>query len=613
MAVARVGTTSANFAGSGAVAWPGSSAAGQLAIANVYGTTSGKRTLAGDWISYKHTPSTDHYWKMLTAGDIAAALSVTAGYAVHLTVYSGAGRIGAVSDLGTANPGCTTTAVGSLVHVSGRGKVTLTPAGSVGSDLTLSVYSNRHYNVWPVTGGVPQWYGLTGFNGTDSTSVEIVPTSGPSAPTITAPAPAAVVSAAAALTLSWVHRSAQTGTQDAYKVRAVKDGATTYYLLADGTLSVTDTAVSSSTQGASIDAGQLVSGSSYALSVQTSEDGVWSAWSSLTFSAITPPSVSTVTVSSPAETLTPAVSWTESVTGGQVAYQVRISLAADATSETPLWDSLVIAGAALTETAPALTTWPNGVNLKAWVRVQQPGIWSAWLASSAFTVSWTPPTAPTAVTAANQASGPLQVTVTGLGSRVSLEAQRSADGSTWLPWRLLAVTGASMTLDVPEAPYGVTWQYRARASQTVSSVDLWSAWTTIAAPVASTDRGCYLIADSGAWLAAKVRSDATAEREESFALSYGLDALTARVDYGPPQGWSGLTVLGTSTKAERDALVAWLDAHPVWTWRWSPERSGSTYADAGSIRVARSAALTAQRLAQVTISPRDIPIAWVEQ
>lgn len=779
MAVARVGSTVGPYwsGNSGTLAWPGGSAAGHVAVVNVYGTTSSARTLAASgWINFKHTPSTDHFWKVLTSTDVASALVVSAGYAAALTVYSGAGRIGAVSDLGTSNPGATTTAADSMVHVSGRGKTTLTPSGSLGSDVVLTAYSNRHYNLWVLTGSAIGWYGLTGFNGTDSTSVEIVPTAGPSAPTISAPLAAYVVSAAAACVLSWVHRSAQNGTPDGYSVKIVKDGATTYYLTGAGALTATVTTVGSSAQTATVAAGQLVSGSTYVMTVQTSEGGVWSAWSpSVTFSAITAPTVSTVTVSSPAGTLTPAVSWTESVTGGQSAYQVRICLAADSAPDVPLWDSGAVSGPDLSDAAPAIN-WANGQSLKAWVRVQQPGLWSAWVASSAFTVSWTPPAAPSTVTAANQASGPLRVTVAGvtapaltvpipnlvvnggfgegvasweLGSgmgsadagrlkclrtpgtgantrqrlpmtsshtyyvavtltggtagatgfylagdvlsttssaeRLSkvvtgwanlyfeifdnrstgtvfyadnaiaidmtavfgagnektkaqmdafmstwsgswfdgtydpaadheVQVQASADaGATWGDVNSAAPTTTTAVIDAPGAAYGVATLYRARQRTPFLGAPLWSDWTTAGAAVASTDTACYMVGDDGTWRSVRVRQDDAPEREEQFSAFYGLDATTARVDSGPAQGWSGVTTVGTRTRAEWLDLMAWIDAHPVWTWRWSPERSGSTYADAGSIRVTRAAGFRPARLAQVAISARDIPIGWTEQ
>ena len=794
MAVSRVGTTVGPYwsGNSGSLSWPAGSAVGHLAVLHAYGTPSSKRQVDG-WSSYKHTPSSDHWWKVLTASDIASALPIVKGYAASLSVYSGAGRIGAVSDLGSQNPGVTTTVAGSMVEVSGRGRKALTPSGAVGADQVLAVYDGRHCNVW-VLGpqAVPGWVGLTGFNGTDSTSVEIVPIAGPSAPTITGPSNGSVLSAAAAAVLSWIHRSAQTGTQDGYSVRVVEDGTTTYYLTSGGTLTGSITTIASSSATATVAAGQLVSGSSYAISIQTSEGGVWSAWSSVTVSAITPPTVTGVTVSSPAGSLMPTVSWTGSTTGGQQAYRVRIlpATATSADDSSVLWDSQATALSDASVTVPPLSTWVNGQSLKAWVQIQQPGLWSAWVASSAFTVSWTPPAAPSSVVAANQAAGPLLVTVAGVAgaasvevawanpvadnlptwvgavsawgetatlpaactdgdlvvvvavdwssttpptppagwrtlatdaslwgvtlacqpaagsglgtwvgplllevgvwrgvavgaaavtvsatdaaptpglsvgtgswvgtaglngdaipaapagtvSRAALGITRWADSNgpvaswpgsatagqglavsveltptndtTWARLELLTPAGASVVVADPAATYAVPRRFRARASQVLDGIELWSGWTVSPAPVASTDMGGYLIGDDGTYRAVRIRNDEAPEREEQITAHYGLDADFARVDRGKPQGWSGVTTILTDTRMERLDLIGWLDAHPVWVWRWPPERDGAVYADAGSIRVTRDEAFKPARLAQVAISQRDLPIGWIEQ
>lgn len=737
------------------------------------------------------TPSTRSYWRVVTAADVAGTLPCVRTYVAFVTAYTGAGRVGAVADLGNQNPGCTTTSPNSVILILGRGKSALTPAGGkILGDVTNSGYSNRKNALWEVAATTVGWYGLTNFNGTDSDSFEIVASEAPAAPQVTAPASGSTVSASAALALAWLHRSTRGGTQEAVKVRLVKDGATTYYLTSGGTLTTSDTAVTSATMAATVAAGQLVSGSSYVLTVQTSEASLWSAWSDpVTLSAITPPTVSTVTVSSPAGTLTPAVSWTESVTGGQVAYQVRICLATDATSDTPLWDSQVTAGAYLSDTAPALATWPNGTNLKAWVRVQQPGLWSAWTADDAtFTVSWTAPAAPSSVVAANQAAGPLLVTVAGVAgaasvevawanpvadnlptwvgavsawgetatlpaactdgdlvvvvaadwssttpptppagwrtlatdaslwgvtlacqpaagsglgtwvgseslevgvwrgvavgaaavtvsatdaaptpglsvgtgswvgtaglngdvipaapagtvSRAALGITRWADSNgpvaswpgsatagqglavsveltptndtTWARLELLTPAGASVVVADPAATYAVPRRFRARASQVLDGIELWSGWTVSPAPVASTDMGGYLIGDDGTYRAVRIRNDADAQPAQEFVTHYGLGAAGARVDRGPHQGWAGTTTVLTATKTERDDLLDWLELHPEWVWRWPPERDGAVYADAGSVAVALADGVALRRLVQAAISHRDIPIPWV--
>lgn len=727
------------------------------------------------------TPSTRSYWRVVTAADVAGTLPCVRTYVAFVTAYTDAGRVGAVADLGNQNPGCTTTSPNSVVLIFGRGESALTPAGGkILGDVTNSGYSNRKNALWEVAATTVGWYGLTNFNGTDSDSFEIVASEAPAAPQVTAPASGSTVSASAALALAWLHRSTRGGTQEAYKVRLVKDGATTYYLTSGGTLTTSDTAVTSATMAATVAAGQLVSGSSYVLTVQTSEASLWSAWSDpVTLSAITPPTVNSVTVTSTAGSLTPSVAWTETVTGGQVAYRVRIRL--DASPYTILWDSGIVVSAALSVVAPALDSWPNGVALRASVAVQQPGLWSADTADDAtFTVSWTPPSAPSSVSAANQAVGPLLVTVAGVvapmlpmtnvvpngdfdapltgweglatisitsgqlsvaraagtgpvptiayrrltaasghvfyaaatitdgtastgfraghvwdgaiaypasaaatrlshrwtagasdetvafvdnrevgqpaffGDKVlaidltatygagseptkatmdtllstwstswfdgtydpavshAVEVESSTDaGATWLPVAAQAPTTTTVAVPVPAAAYGVATLYRARHVSPFAGAPLWSGWTVAAAAVASTDKACYLIGDDGTYRLVRVRTDADAQPAQEFVTHYGLGAAGARVDRGPHQGWAGTTTVLTATKAERDDLLDWLEAHPEWVWRWPPERDGAVYADAGSVAVALADGVALRRLVQAAISHRDIPIPWV--
>ena len=596
--------------GKGTVAWPSGAAAGQVAVLNLGGTTTSKRVAPDGWLLAKHTPSTDSYWRVVTAADLAAAVAVTA-YVAHLTCYSGAGRVGAVTDLGNVSPGVTTTVSGAAAHIWGRGKSTLTPSGSLGSDLINAAYNKRRYNCWAVLGTTPGWYGLTGFNGTDSNSFEIVPIAGPGAPTITSPASGSTVSASAALTVSWVHNSAQSGAQEQYRITSVIGGVTNY-LTAAGTWTTTATAVSSSAQTATISAGQLTSGTNYTLTVETYEAGTWSPVSQVTISAITPPTVTSVTGSSAAGSLVAVVTWAASTTGGQVAYQVRVCPAADASPASPVWDSGIIPGTATTDTTDPLSTWVNGGSYKAWVRVQQPGLWSAWVASSAFAVSWTAPATPTAVTLAQ--GSPPQVTVTGIAAGMdALEVSSSPDGTTWTVIATIASPGATATVPMPLAPYGVAWWYRARVMDTVSGVPLWSAYRTTTSAVASTDTGAYLVADDGSsWLAVCIDEDRQRTRAQDFVVSYGLGATRPRVDRSEPAGWVGSEMIWCSTRTEKDTILAWIDAHPVWIWRWPADRAG-TYADGGLTRASLADRASTARIHQAGRPDRDLLIAWVEQ
>jgi len=65
----------------------------------------------------------------------------------------------------------------------------------------------------------------------------------------------------------------------------------------------------------------------------------------------------------------------------------------------------------------------------------------------------------------------------------------------------------------------------------------------------------------------------------------------------------------SDTATDRDALLAWLDAHAVFWIVFPPEDGLATAAK----RVARTTPRSWERLAQVAIPHRLIPMSWVEQ
>ena len=81
----------------------------------------------------------------------------------------------------------------------------------------------------------------------------------------------------------------------------------------------------------------------------------------------------------------------------------------------------------------------------------------------------------------------------------------------------------------------------------------------------------------------------------------------------PPEGLSEEYLIPRDAyrqiAAERDALLAWLDARPVFWIVFPPEDGLATAAK----RVARTSPRSWERLAQVAIPHRHIPMSWVEQ
>lgn len=617
----------------GNVNWPIGTVAGDLAILNIAGTTSSTRkpTTATGWTLAKHTPSTDSYWKIVTATDIAAPLAVT-GYVPFLTTYSGAGGIGAITDTSSGViPGAMMTSGNCGLHVFARGSSALTPAADkLGTDVTNTAYSSRKNNVWFRVPAAAGYFTLSGaFNGSDANGFEIIPVAGPSAPALLSPVGGVSVDAAAALSMSWCHNSSQGVAQESFKLRIREaETGTWYYLLADGTLSLTETAVSTSTNGASVAIGQLVSGKNYEWQLSTSEAAVFSDYSSVAlFSAITKPTVDSITVTSPIENLRPLVEATATVTGLLTAYQVRICLSSEPTADNPLYDSNVIAGSSVSHTVPVQTWWSNGQDLYAWVRVAQSGgLWSSWTKDNViFEVTWTPPSAPTGLTAANQTDGPLVATISGITAgmeAVQLEMSRDT-GTTWTPVGTFASPGTSQAVDMVLAEYGVPVRFRARVRNTVDEVDFWSAWKTMTTDVSSTDRNTYFVSQDGSeYLRIDIHSESPHILTQGVYVNYGLaDAdgvVYPRVDRGPKAGIASAMQLHTSTDSALASLVTWITTRGAWVCRWGPERAGTPgqltqFASRPSTTMTFAKEVSWDKPGKVAISDRIVSFTWVEQ
>lgn len=610
------GYTQATYmsSGSGTVAWPSGTVAGDTAWLGMAGTLSStpKRqpTDTTGWQLAKKTPSTQSWVKVLSAADLAQPLAVQ-GCIAFLVTLPGQWRLGQVTEKTGANM---SSAAGQLI-VFGRGKSALTPAtGKLGTDVQNAAYSNRYNNVWSLAATATGFLQLaTGFNGTDSDGFEMIPPAAPSAPVLSAPASGAQVNPAIANTFSWLHQSLAGRSQGSYKLRLREVGAGSWSYLVSGTLTGTETAVAGSAQQATLNASALTSAHNYEWSVATTEDGVnWSPWAaSQPFSAVAAPVVTAVTVSAPAGDVTPDVSYTKAVGSGvQTAYQVAVtpSASTDPTVGT-IYDSGVVSGTDNPVTIPDLRQWTNGQDLKFWVRIWQTGGLASQWVSGTGTVSWTPPSAPTAVVATD--GRPLSVAISGLTVGMLTQLQSSEDGGlTWVDQLTLTPASTTVTVDQPLAAYGVSTVWRVRRADTTGR---WSSWT-VSAAAASSDRCSYWVGDDGQWINVRVREDDPGQLVQDAATYYPLSDGYARIDYSAEHGWAGQMVLRVPTAAEVEAIIAFLRTHAVWTMRWVPDRGlDGSMVSRPVTRMARSSLISLDRLTQAAIQNRLMPLSWVEQ
>jgi hypothetical protein len=389
-------------------------------------------------------------------------------------------------------------------------------------------------------------------------------------------------------------------------------GATVRWIDGAGALQTTEQSVATASTTATLNAAALTAGAAYTWAVATQDANGWSAYSAeRALNPIAPPTVSSVTVSSPAGDLSPTVTWAATAGSGVLtAHQVWICAAADTDpTVAPLWTSGVLANTVSPDTAPATVAWTNGQSLKAWVRAWQTGGVYRTLSSAAFTVSWTPPATPTIT--ASAATSPPTVTVSGLTAGNVVEVEQRLDGINWTPLTTRVAAGTSIAgIPSPLAETGNSVSFRARQATTVDGVLMQSAWST-AYWITATPAGCYVVddGDRSVYLDASLESDGPREIVQSISVTYGLGASAARVDRTPEAGERGSVVWVTDTATDRDALLAWLDAHAVFWIVFPPEDGLATPAK----RVARTSPRSWERLAQVAIPHRLIPMSWVEQ
>ena len=610
MAVALVGSTQLTAqAGSVSKAWPAGTSAGHLAVA----VTDGGSTLAQrGWTAHAEGVLS----KVLVADDYAAALTVDDTLA-GLCVFSGARGLGAIRyRVGSAGLTLSEAGAGLLVHGwSQRWEGDIDPdTARLGDKVDHEHYMNA---VWWVAASATGYLGLSGTDRDSSyVSYEVLPMTVPAAPIVTGPTAGSYVDAAAAIGVSWI-AAGQTGVK--VKLTKVSDSSVVY-LLADGTVTATETAITTAVLSESINAGVLAAGQAYDVRVATANAAGWGAYSAATrFTPLAKPTVNSITVTSPAGDLSPTVAWTMTAgLGSQQGWQVRICAAGDADSTNPLWDSGVRSGSALNVTVPADTPWTDGAWLYAWVRVMDGAQWSAWTRDDLqLRVDWAAPASPAAVTLTDTA--PMTITVTGIaagaaGLQVYVSPTPLNPGTFVLVAEVLTPS-ATTAVRYPLAPYGVTLFAQARVWVESEGVRLYGASRVSAAGVASTDTGAYLVSDTAAtdYLPVGIIDDGDQVLVQGVGASYGMGADFARTDRSKPAGVQARIVFDAETLADRLALVDWLSSRAVWRLRWNPEMAGSAYADTPSTRMTLASAVGWSRYVQHVLQGRDVVLDWVEQ
>jgi len=445
--------------------------------------------------------------------------------------------------------------------------------------------------------------------------LELLPRDEPLAPTLYTPQPGSDVSASADVTFEWQHNPTVTsGYQDAFRLRYRQVGSGTWYWVgAGGSQQASETTVSQAAQTIDLNVGVLSAGVDYEWQTATREaiDGLWSAYAaSSEFTTVTPPSVSVTAPTTVSEDLTPTVEWTPTTPqGSQTAFRVTVDEVG--------YDSGVVRGTETQWTVP-VQDWTNGGTYTAGVRVQQTG--GSWSPEGTrqFTLSWTPPTTPTC-TAANSATGGIDITSAGSDSGSVIEVQRTFDGVTWedVTQSPVESDGSDVVVKDVTVRYGEGVIYRSRAATEIDGKLLYSSWD-VATEVTSTDKGAYIV-NSRDWtdyVSVNLR-DSNQSRRRDSAVAYGLGDSRPMVDHSPYSGQAGQWTVQVSTVAQLEALADLVGveddvAAPPWPFilRFPPRTNDE--ADK-SLTVAITGSLGWAAVGYAGSPYQDVTLTWVEQ
>ena len=561
------------------------------------------------WTEIAHTV----YSKRLTAGDIAAPQPVAPAVSFLLTA-SAAGGVGRVrsSKYATLSAGGVGVWLGwmSPYHSGNLASATYQRGTTV-----TDPYDGWRHGAWARAVATAGTYDPGSVNArTEFYSIEILPLAVPLAPVWVAPAAGAAVDRTQPLDFTVTHQSGAGLTQDRMRVEVRVAAGTWQHLAADGTLQATAQELVRESGTATLDAAVLTANTTYEARAYTHDEGGWSpASATLTFVARTPPTVA-VTLTTAAGDLSPTVSWTTTPgLGVQASWEVRIALAgAGYADPVASWQSRVRPGTDTSWQAPADSTVTNGGSYVAWVRVTDQALALAWTASTAQTVSWTPPAAPTSATATD--GTPLTVTVAGIpAASVSVEVEVQI-GSEWVPVAAIANPDASEVVSVPLATYGVARTYRARSIEDIDGVLLPSAWVSTAS-VATLDTMARLVSEDGSeWLDVRLLDAGVATPLQQVSASTGLGATVERVDRTPVTGWRSWWLAHTTTAAEHAALMSWLTDRTRFYLRPNPEHPlGGALEDVAAVLVAVVSTIDPDRNVRHNVTTRRVRFDWTTQ
>ena len=591
------------------IAIPAGSVAGQLAILwdDLKPGDSGK---PGDgWSSVGHKS----WSRRLTADDIAAGtLGPCRGSNSFLIVLSLAGGVGRVRDSVYARlaAGGVGIWLGWMTpyHSAALASATYQRGATVKDPFDLW----RH-GAWAravATAGDYEPGSVSRY--TDMYSIAVLPLAAPSAPGWVSGG--GTVDRTQATRLVFEHKSGAEVGMDRYRGEIRVSGGTWQHVAADGTIVATAQEIAGSAPILQIAQNQLATNTSYEVRVYSHDDGGWSvASASLTLTARTPPTVVPVLTTAHGD-VSPLVSWTTTPgLGAQKSWEARICADGQAPDGALAgWASGVHAGTDTSWQAPSSTLPVNGGQYVAWVRVWDDALPSVWVSSAAKTISWTPPTAPAAVVAAE--GHPPTVTASGVPSTsLALEWQQKTAGGEWVALTVTDGPAGSETNHVPLAPYGVSVSYRVRSIENIDGARLPSGWTE-SAPFVSHDTSAYLVSPDGIdWLMVRIVSDGGRSLIQGVAPTQGVGATAMHVQRTLPAGTTGTTVMSTWTQAELAGLVGWVTGRAKWWLRWPPERENGGLADTPPTLMGLGDTASWQRKVQTNTATREVTVKWVEQ
>ena len=578
------------------LAWPSGTVAGDLCWLYTGGSLPQSGPQSSGWTPVGHKA----WWKILDANDLAGPLVVTAER-VKVAVFFGADRIGATSQQASIRVGADDWMV---VDASRRsGPCTTDDTYRLGAEF-VSVTGSTQATLARAAGGAGK-LSIPITSGTEAFAYQVVTESLPSAPTLFTPTAGQRISAAALPSFVWRHR----GGQHICSVVELVGPMGMRTIKADGTLYAGEWYLP---PGETITLQAPLAAGAYTWRARTENHTGRGPWSSpVSFVVDVPPSIGTITVTSPAESLTPRVVATPTAGYGSIE-QTRVTIAPAGSTDPErdaIWSSGAEVGSTVDETASPSAPWTNGASVRAWVTAWQTGGVSTTASSPPFAVSWTPTPTPGVSLAAGS---PPTVTVTGLAAGRRVEIQQDLGGG-WSRLTSRIAPTATVTVGSPLLATGEVMQVRARQAAQVSGVWLWSDWATTA-PVTFPPVGCYLVddADRSDYLEAHISEEGAREIVQGIASTYGLGATSARVDRTPEAGQRGDMTLTADTVADVAAIGAWLSARTVFWYCFPPEGS-PTRVPQRAVRMRRVSPLTTQRLAQSSLlQHRLIPLSWVE-